>query len=240
MSIAVSVKGLRVRYGPIEALHGVDLDFPAGAVTALIGRNGSGRTTLLDTLAGLIRPAAGTITWHDEDITAWPADKRARAGLTLIPERGGIFAGLSVADNLAVFADGPDGPRGHDIEPALTAFPVLKARLAQRAGTLSGGEQQMLAVSRALLRPAKLLLLDELSQGLAPRIAGHLYDVVADLATADRTVVLVEQHTGEALHRAEVVYTLSRGSVTFRGDPTEYLTSPETNSRPWRRLSGRL
>jgi branched-chain amino acid transport system ATP-binding protein len=234
MPIALSVKGLQVRYGPIEALHGVDLEFPAGAVTALVGRNGSGRTTLLNTLAGLVRPTFGTVTWHDRDITTWPADKRARAGLTLIPERGGIFAGLSVADNLAVFANGTNGtarPQGHDLEPALTAFPVLKARLTQKAGTLSGGEQHMLAVSRALLRPAKLLLLDELSQGLAPRVAAHLYEVVTNLATADRTVILVEQHTAEALRRAEVVYALSRGSVTFRGDPEEFVSHSQATHR---------
>ncbi|MGW1994833.1 ABC transporter ATP-binding protein [Embleya sp. NPDC001921] len=225
MPIALSVTGLRVRFGPIEALHGVDLDFPSGAVTALVGRNGSGRSTLLNTLAGLVRPSAGRVVWHGADITAWPADRRAREGLTLIPERGGVFAGLTVADNLRLFADGAD------VEPALTAFPVLAERLSQRAGTLSGGEQQMLAVSRALLTPARLLLLDELSQGLAPRIAARLYEVVTTLATADRTVILVEQHTGEALERAEVVYALSRGTVTFRGDPTEYRTHPDTTHR---------
>ncbi|OPC83452.1 ABC transporter [Embleya scabrispora] len=225
MPITLSVGGLRVRHGPVEALHGVDLDFPAGAVTALVGRNGSGRSTLLDTLAGLVRPTAGTITWDGVDVTAWPADRRARAGLTLIPERGGVFAGLSVADNLRLFAD------GRDVAPALTAFPVLADRLRQRAGTLSGGEQQMLAVSRALLTPARLLLLDELSQGLAPRVAAHLYGVVAALATAERTVILVEQHTGEALRRAEVVYALSRGTVTFRGDPTEYESHPDSARR---------
>lgn len=225
MSIALSVTGLRVRYGPIEALHGVDLDFPSGAVTALVGRNGSGRSTLLNTLAGLVRPSAGRVVWNGTDITAWPADRRAREGLTLIPERGGVFAGLTVADNLRLFADGAD------VEPALTAFPILAERLSQRAGTLSGGEQQMLAVSRALLTPARLLLLDELSQGLAPRIAARLYEVVTTLATADRTVILVEQHTGEALERAEVVYALSRGTVTFRGDPSEYRTHPDTAHR---------
>ncbi|MFE2865334.1 ABC transporter ATP-binding protein [Embleya sp. NPDC059259] len=225
MPIALSVTGLRVRYGPIEALHGVDLEFPAGAVTALVGRNGSGRSTLLNTLAGLIRPSTGRVLWNGVDITEWPADRRARAGLTLIPERGGVFAGLSVADNLKLFAD------GGDIGPALTAFPVLADRLTQRAGTLSGGEQQMLAVARALLTPTRLLLLDELSQGLAPRVAAHLYRVVTTLAAADRTVILVEQHTGEALTRAEVVYTLSRGTVTFRGDPTEYRSHPTTSQR---------
>ncbi|MGC0415045.1 ABC transporter ATP-binding protein [Embleya sp. AB8] len=225
MPITLSVSGLRVRHGPIEALHGVDLDFPAGAVTALVGRNGSGRTTLLNTLAGLVRPTAGTITWNGTDITTWPADRRARAGLTLIPERGGVFTGLTVADNLKLFAN------GGTIDPALTAFPILADRLSQRAATLSGGEQQMLAVSRALLSPAKLLLLDELSQGLAPRIAAHLYEVVSTLATADRTVILVEQHTAEALSRAEVVYALSRGTITFRGDPTEYRSHPGSPHR---------
>ncbi|WP_406287763.1 ABC transporter ATP-binding protein [Embleya sp. NBC_00896] len=225
MPIALAVKGLRVRHGPIEALHGVDLDFPAGAVTALVGRNGSGRTTLLDTLAGLVRPTAGLVTWNGADMTTWPADRRARAGLTLIPERGGVFAGLTVADNLHLFAD------GGDFAAALTAFPILGSRLGQRAGTLSGGEQQMLAVSRALLTPSKLLLLDELSQGLAPRVVAQLYEVVTSLAGTDRTVVLVEQHTGEALRRAEVVYALSRGTVTFRGDPTEFLAHPDTSHR---------
>ncbi|MYS86510.1 ABC transporter ATP-binding protein [Embleya scabrispora] len=225
MPIALSVTGLRVRYGPIEALHGVDLEFPSGAVTALVGRNGSGRSTLLNTLAGLVRPSAGRVLWHGVDITGWPADRRARAGLTLIPERGGVFAGLTVADNLKLFAD------GGDIGPALAAFPILGDRLTQKAGTLSGGEQQMLAVGRALLTPTKLLLLDELSQGLAPRVAARLYEVVTTLADADRTVILVEQHTGEALDRAEVVYALSRGTITFRGDPTEYHTHPNATHR---------
>jgi len=227
MAIALSVKGLRVRHGPVEALHGIDLEFPAGAMTALVGRNGSGRSTLLNTLAGLVRPSRGVIVWRGRDITAWPADRRARAGLTLIPDRGGVFAGLSVADNLGLFAAGAD--RG----PALDAFPVLARRLRQRAGTLSGGERQMLAVSRALLAPGEVLLLDELGQGLAPRVAARVYDVVADLAGSDRTVIVVERHTGATLARAETVYALSRGSVAFRGDPAEYLA--RTAARDHRR-----
>lgn len=162
MPVSLALHDVRVRYGPVEALHGVDLAFPGGAVTALLGRNGAGRSTLLRTLAGVLHPASGRIEWDGRDVTRWTASERARDGLALIPDGHGVFAGLSVRDNLRVFA-------GNDtVEPALDAFPVLRKRLGQHAGTLSGGEQQMLAVSRALLRPSRVLLLDELSQGLAP------------------------------------------------------------------------
>ncbi|MDI2126368.1 ABC transporter ATP-binding protein [Yinghuangia seranimata] len=219
MPTALSLHGVRVSYGPVEALHGVDLAFPDGAVTALLGRNGAGRSTLLRTLAGLLTPTAGRIEWDGRDITRWTAAERARDGLALIPDGKGVFGGLSVRDNLTVFAGGAT-----DITPALDAFPVLRKRLAQRAGTLSGGEQQMLAVSRALLRPSRVLLLDELSQGLAPRVVGQLYEVVTQLAAEKRAVVLVEQYAGEALRRADVAYVLRRGQVAFAGEPGELMT----------------
>jgi branched-chain amino acid transport system ATP-binding protein len=217
MPVALAVRDLRVRYGPVEALHGIDLAFPAGAVTALLGRNGAGRSTLLRTVAGLLPPATGRVQWDGRDITRWTASDRARRGLALIPDGHGVFAGLPVRDNLRVFSGG--GP----VEPALDAFPVLRKRLGQRAGTLSGGEQQMLAVSRALLRPSRVLLLDELSQGLAPRVVAQLYEVVAQLAAGNRTVVLVEQYAGEALRRADVAYVLRRGRVAFAGEAGELL-----------------
>ncbi|NUU24163.1 MAG: ABC transporter ATP-binding protein [Streptomycetaceae bacterium] len=218
MPVALALHDLRVRYGPVEALHGIDLAFPAGAVTAVLGRNGAGRSTLLRTLAGLLSPATGRIEWDGRDITRWTASERARHGLALIPDGHGVFAGLPVRDNLRVFAGG--GP----VDPALDAFPVLRTRLGQRAGTLSGGEQQMLAVSRALLRPSRVLLLDELSQGLAPRVVAQLYEVVTQLAAGNRTVVLVEQYAGEALRRADVAYVLRRGRVAFAGEAGELLT----------------
>lgn len=217
MPAALALRGVRVRYGPVEALHGVDLAFPAGAVTALLGRNGAGRSTVLRTLAGLLSPVAGTIEWEGRDVTRWTASERARDGLALIPDGHGVFAGLPVRDNLRVFAG------GNSVDPALDAFPILRKRLGQRAGTLSGGEQQMLAVSRALLRPSRVLLLDELSQGLAPRVVAQLYEVVTQLAAGQRTVVLVEQYAGEALRRADVAYVLRRGQVAFAGEPEELL-----------------
>jgi branched-chain amino acid transport system ATP-binding protein len=228
MSPAAALRGVRVRYGAVEALHGVDLTFGRGAVTALLGRNGAGRTTVLRALAGTVRPVAGRVEVGGTDVTRWTAARRARAGVALVPDRGGVFAGLSVRENLQVFA------AGGSYEPALAAFPGLRGRLGLRAGAMSGGEQQMLALARVLVRPSRLLLLDELSQGLAPRVVARLYDVVSELADGTRSVVLVEQYAGEALRRADVVYVLRRGAVAFAGEPAEL---PAGRREPW---SGRL
>jgi branched-chain amino acid transport system ATP-binding protein len=215
MSVELSMRGVRAGYGPVEVLHGIDLDVPAGALTALLGPNGAGKTTLLSVLGGLLPLRAGRISWDGRDLTRLPADARARAGLALVPERRGIFNGLSVRDNLEIFA------AGGDAEVAIAAFPVLGQRLGQRAGSLSGGEQQMLAMSRALVRRPRLLLLDEISFGLAPRVTRQLLDVVAELARGGATVLLVEQHLSDALRLADVVYVLARGEVVFAGEPGE-------------------
>jgi branched-chain amino acid transport system ATP-binding protein len=216
MTVALAVSGLRAGYGAVEVLHGVDLDVPAGAVTALLGPNGAGKSTLLSVLAGLMRPTAGTVSWQGRDLAHRSPDARARDGLLLIPERRGIFATMTVRDNLEVFAGG-----GRPVDAAITAFPVLGERLRQLAGSLSGGEQQMLAMSRALLSSPSLLLLDEISIGLAPRVTRQLFDVVHDLAVAGTTVVLVEQYLSDALRLADIVYVLSRGEVAFAGEPAE-------------------
>jgi branched-chain amino acid transport system ATP-binding protein len=216
VTIELSVRGLRAGYGAVEVLHGVDLDVPSGAVTALLGPNGAGKTTLLSVLAGLLRPTAGSLRWQDRDLVHLSPDARARDGLLLVPERRGIFATMTVRDNLEVFAG-----RGRPFDAAVTAFPVLGERLRQLAGSLSGGEQQMLAMSRALLSTPQLLLLDEISIGLAPRVTRQLFDVVHDLAVAGTTVVLVEQYLSDALRLADVVYVLSRGEVAFAGEPAE-------------------
>jgi branched-chain amino acid transport system ATP-binding protein len=219
MTVELSVRGLHAGYGPIEVLHGIDLELPAGSLTALLGHNGAGKTTLLSVLAGLMRPTAGTIRWADRDIVPMPPHVRARAGMLLIPERRGIFGDLSVKDNLEVFA------HAHvdsvSAAAAFEAFPILEKRLDQRAGSLSGGEQQMLAMSRALLQRPRLLLLDEISFGLAPRVTHQLFDVVADLARRGVTVVLVEQYLAHALRLADIAYVLTRGEITFAGEPTE-------------------
>ena len=221
MSIELSLRGVRAGYGAVEVLHGIDMDVPRGTLTALLGPNGAGKTTLLSVIAGLLPLRGGELHWSDpdgaeRDLRHSPPDARARAGMVLIPERRGIFAQLSVKENLEIFAG-----ESRDQEPALTAFPVLADRMSQRAGSLSGGEQQMLAMSRALLQQPRLLLLDEISLGLAPRVTHRLFDVVAGLARAGTTVVLVEQYLSDALRLAEIVYVLARGEVAFAGEPSE-------------------
>jgi branched-chain amino acid transport system ATP-binding protein len=216
MSAELSLRALRAGYGAVEVLHGIDLDIPRGALTALLGPNGAGKTTLLSTLAGLLPVRSGSIRWQGRECAGVPADDLARRGMLLIPERRGIFSTLTVHDNLEVFAG-----RGADLSRAFAAFPILEQRLTQRAGSLSGGEQQMLAMSRALLRTPPLLLLDEISIGLAPRVTRLLFDVVADLARAGTTVVLVEQYLSDALRLADVVYVLARGEIAFAGEPAE-------------------
>ena len=214
--IELAMRGVRAGYGPVEVLHGIDLDVPAGALTALLGPNSAGKTTLLSVVAGLHPLRAGQIYWDGKDLGRLGPDSRARAGMTLIPERRGIFPQLTVRENLATFT-GDDG----DDAPALAAFPVLAQRMTQRAGSLSGGEQQMLAMSRALLKKPRLLLLDEISFGLAPRVTRQLFDVVAELARTGTTVVLVEQYLSDALRLADIVYVLARGEVAFAGEPSE-------------------
>jgi branched-chain amino acid transport system ATP-binding protein len=212
----LSLRGVRAGYGAVEVLHGIDLDVPSGALTALLGPNGAGKTTLLSVVAGLHPLRDGRLLWSGRDISRLAPDVRSRAGMTLIPERRGIFPELSVRENLETFA-GDDG----STDAALAAFPVLGERLTQRAGSLSGGEQQMLAMSRALLKDPRLLLLDEISFGLAPRVTRRLFDVVADLAATGTTVVLVEQYLSDALRLADVVYVLARGEIVFAGEPGE-------------------
>jgi branched-chain amino acid transport system ATP-binding protein len=216
VSVDLALRQVRAGYGVVEVLHGIDLEVPAGTLTALLGPNGAGKTTLLSVVAGLLPLRSGTVRWRDADLAALPADERARQGIVLIPERRGIFTQLSVRDNLDIFA----GPGG-DLAPAYEAFPVLAERLGQRAGSLSGGEQQMLAMSRALLHDPRLLLLDEISLGLAPRVTRRLFDVVSELARGGSTVVLVEQYLSDALRMAEIVYVLARGEIAFAGEPAE-------------------
>jgi len=221
VSVELALRGVRAGYGPVEVLHGIDLDVPAGALTALLGPNGAGKTTLLSVLAGLLPVRAGTMTWRGRRLAAMPADQRAREGLALVPERRGIFGSLPVRDNLEVFAG-----RGGDLSPAFATFPILEQRVDQLAGSLSGGEQQMLAMSRALLSRPKVLLVDEISFGLAPRITQQLFDVVAQLARDGTTVVLVDQYLAEVLRLADVVYVLARGEIAFAGEPAELAGKP--------------
>lgn len=214
--IELLLRQVRAGYGPVEVLHGVDLAVPAGSLTALLGPNGAGKSTLLSVVAGLLPATSGQVIWAERDLDGIPPDARARAGMILVPERRGIFPELSVRENLDVFA-----PVRGRYDAAVEAFPVLAQRLQQRAGSLSGGEQQMLAMSRALLREPRLLLLDEISLGLAPRVTRQLFDVVAELARGGTTIVLVEQYLSDALRLADLVYVLARGELAFAGEPGE-------------------
>jgi branched-chain amino acid transport system ATP-binding protein len=222
VTVEIALYGARVRHGPLEALHGVDLAVPAGRLTVLLGRNGAGRTTVLRALAGTAPLSAGRVLWRGRDVTRMPADARARRGLAFVPDRRPVFGALTVAENLALFgAAGPAGP-----EPALEVFPALRPLLDRPAGTLSGGEQRMLAVSRAVLgTPApRLVLLDEPSLGLSPAAAARMHTVLAALCGPDggRTVLVAEQRLPEGLRAATaVVYGLRRGAVVFRGEPGE-------------------
>jgi branched-chain amino acid transport system ATP-binding protein len=244
MTVEIALRHARVRYGPLEAVHGVDLVVPAGRLTVLLGRNGAGRTTVLRALAGTVPLAAGRVEWRNEDVTRLPAHARARRGLAFVPDQRAVFASLTVAENLALAtpaADkGSEADRDWDghgdaaADRATAAYPALRPLLARRAGTLSGGEQRMLAVSRALLSPARLLLLDEPAQGMSPATAARTYALLG-LATAEqhRTVVVAEQALSPALGDvATVVHVLRRGAVVFSGEPSELRPPPDDGREP--------
>ncbi|MEV8089706.1 ATP-binding cassette domain-containing protein [Streptomyces nigra] len=208
----VSLRHARVRHGPLEALHGVTLAAAGPGVTVLLGRNGSGRTTVLRALAGVVPLATGTVVWDGVDVTRTPAYERARRGMCLVPERRAVFGSLTVRENLELASPSPD--------PALDAYPALVPLLARHAGTLSGGEQRMLALSRALLSRARVVLVDEPAQGMSPAVAARTYELLAGL---DACVVVAEQRLPPALReRAAAVHELRRGTVVFSGETSEY------------------
>ncbi|SPF01482.1 ABC transporter ATP-binding protein [Streptomyces sp. MA5143a] len=207
----IALRGARVRYGPLEALHGLTLAAPGPGLTVLLGRNGSGRTTALGALAGTVPLSAGAVEWDGTDITRLPAYERARRGLVLVPERRAVFASLTVRENLELAA--------RDVVPALAAYPALEPLLPRRAGTLSGGEQRMLALSRALLARARVVLVDEPAQGMSPAVAARTYALLSGL---DACVVVAEQRLPPALREASaLVYELRRGTVAFCGEAAE-------------------
>lgn len=211
----VSLRDARVRYGPLEALHGVGLTAPGPGLTVLLGRNGSGRSTVLRALAGAVPLSGGSVWWDGRDVTDVPAYERARRGMCLVPERRAVFGSLTVRENLALTASDPT--------PALAAHPRLEPLLERRAGTLSGGEQRMLALSRVWLARPRVVLVDEPAQGMSPAVAARTYELLAGL---DACVVLAEQRLPPALHgRPAFVYELRRGSVVFAGEAGELARS---------------
>jgi branched-chain amino acid transport system ATP-binding protein len=221
---ALELRGVSAGYGRIEVVHDIDLAVPAGSVVALLGANGAGKTTTLSAIAGAIPITRGDIRMGGRSIRDLSTYERARRGLVLVPEGRSVFPSLSVRDNLelVVRASGVDArERATRLAQVLSIFPRLEERLDQRAGTLSGGEQQMLALSRAFLSSAQVLLMDEISMGLAPRLVEDLFAAVQQLRDLGRTIVLVEQFLTYALRFADICYVLAKGRVTFVGDPGE-------------------
>ena len=234
MAPLLEVEGVTTGYGKVEVLHELSLSVPEGSVVALIGPNGAGKTTTLRAIAGTLPTWRGSIRLAGKRIEASRPVERARAGITLIPEGRGIFPGMSVADNLdissrAAPASTPAERRAR-LEEVLGTFPRLRERLDQRGSTLSGGEQQMLALSRALLSDPRVLLMDELSMGLAPKIVEQLFETVGELKRQGLTILLVEQYLTYALRYADICYVLAKGRVSFVGEPGELRDSEALSS----------
>jgi branched-chain amino acid transport system ATP-binding protein len=221
MPALLEAEDLEVSYGSLRAVQGVSLQVPEGALAAILGPNGAGKSTLLRALAGLHPPSGGRVLLRGEDLTGLAAHEVARRGIALVPEGRAIFPGLTVADNLRLA-----GARGERMERVTGAFPVLAERLAQMAGTLSGGEQQMLALARCTAAEAPVLLLDEPSLALAPRLVDEVFRQVRALREAGRTVVLVEQYVSRALDMADLVYVMEKGRCVFAGEPGELEQHP--------------
>jgi branched-chain amino acid transport system ATP-binding protein len=228
----LSLQGITACYGNITALHGVSLDVPAGQIVTLIGANGAGKSTLMMTIFGNPRARDGRIHFDGRDITEMPTHEIARLGLAQSPEGRRIFGRMTVEENLRMGAEFA-GHRDYERELAhVTAiFPRLRERLHQRGGTLSGGEQQMLAIGRAIMSRPKLLLLDEPSLGLAPLVVKQIFEVIADLnAREGLTVFLVEQNAFHALRLAHRAYVMVNGAITLSGTGQELLASPEVRA----------
>ena len=223
------VEGLHTFYGSIEALRGVDLEVSSGEIVALIGANGAGKSTLLMSICGQPRAARGRVLFAEEDITQWQTHEIIAGGIAQAPEGRRIFARMSVLENLLMGATSADPQHFEsDLTRVYTLFPILKERRDQRGGTLSGGEQQMLAIARALMSRPRLLLLDEPSLGLAPMVVKHIFRVIQEINEQQRvTVFLVEQNAFHALRLAHRGYVLVNGRVTMTGTGRALLANPD-------------
>ena len=204
-------------YGDSMVLRGIDLVVPTGSVVALLGPNGAGKTTLLRVASGLLQPWSGALVLDGEDLTGLAPHRLAARGICHVPEGRGIFPSLTVKDNLLLQA--PPGTEAQALERAAEVFPKLGQRLEQVAGTMSGGEQQMLALTRSYVQSPQVVLLDEVSMGLAPKIVDEIFDFLATLAARGASMLLVEQYVTRALAVADYVYVLGKGEISFVGEP---------------------
>ncbi len=226
------VAGLAVAYGGIRAIKGIDFEIHAGETVTLIGANGAGKTTTLRAITGLITPAAGTIQFEGRDISGATSFSLVHQGLAMVPEGRGVFAQLTVAENVAMgaYIRADKAAIANDVERVFNMFPRLRERSRQSAGTLSGGEQQMLAIGRALMSRPKLLLLDEPSMGLAPVIVQKVFEVIESIAREGVTILLVEQNANLALKASHRAYVLESGLITLSGQSSALLADPKVRA----------
>ena len=223
----LKVEDIHVYYGAIHAIKGVSFEVGEGEIVALIGANGAGKSTILKTVSGLMHPRSGSITFMDQNITHTDAYKLVRHGLAHVPEGRRIFLQMSVQENLDMGAYTQKNVSKEDLDMVFDLFPRLKERRHQVAGTLSGGEQQMLAMSRALMSHPKLMMLDEPSMGLAPILVDQIFSIIKNLHAAGTTILLVEQNASKALEIADRAYVLETGNVTLSGTGAELSQSDE-------------
>ena len=221
--VILSIKDLKVKYGGIEAVKGISFDVREGEIVTLIGANGAGKSSTLRTISGLVKPAGGSISFKGEDITGMDPTEIVKRGITLVPEGRRIFADLTVLENLRIGAYLRHDSLKEDIEWVYSLFPRLKERSWQAGGTLSGGEQQMLAVGRALMSRPKLIMMDEPSLGLAPIIVRGIFDIIKEIHERGTTILLIEQNANMALQTADTGCVLETGRITLTGTGEELL-----------------
>ena len=223
MSNILEIRDLQVRYGGIEAVKGISLDVPEGEIVTLIGANGAGKSSTLRAVAGLVKPAGGSISFKGEDITGKDANEIVSRGVILVPEGRRIFPDLTVLENLKIGAYLRKDDITEDLNWVYDLFPRLKERSWQAGGTLSGGEQQMLAVGRALMGRPKVIMMDEPSLGLAPIIVKGIFDIIKEINKQGVTVLLIEQNANMALKTADLGYVMETGRITLQGSGAELL-----------------
>lgn len=223
----LKVSGIETYYGKIQALKGVSLEVEQGKIVTILGANGAGKTTTMKTIAGLLKPKNGTVEFLGENVTGLRPDQLVKKGISLVPEGRAILSGMTVLENLEMGAyQRKDKEIVKDLETVMERFPILKERKSQLGGTLSGGQQQMLAIARALLSKPKLLLLDEPSMGLAPLIVADIFKIIREIKDAGTTVLVVEQNAKQALKIADYGYVLETGKVIIHGPAQDLLEDP--------------
>ncbi|RCG33058.1 ABC transporter ATP-binding protein [Sphaerisporangium album] len=226
----LEVKDMRVHYGKIEAIKGISLEVAEGEIVTLIGANGAGKTTTLKTISGLRALTSGTVTFDGKDITKMPGHKRVLAGIGQSPEGRGVFPGMTVTENLLMGAYTRSGDLTKDLDEVFELFPRLAERRTQAGGTMSGGEQQMVAIGRALMSKPKVLLLDEPSMGLAPMLVAQIFSIIKEINDRGTTVLLVEQNAQQALQLAHRAYVLETGKVVKSAPAAELLDDPQVRA----------